>query len=59
MLESFFAAQSVDWNGIHHDHGGYFRPHPCPSASGMLRDPEQVGLFLVETIAEEGVRPIP
>jgi hypothetical protein len=55
-LKASFFVQSIYQNDAHNGHGACFGPHPCPSASGMLRDPEHDSLFLVEMPAGEGIR---
>jgi hypothetical protein len=51
-----FPAQLISQADVSKDPGECFGPHPYPSASGMLRDPEQECLYLVEVPAGEGKR---
>ena len=53
-LKASFFVQSTYQNDAHNGHGACFGPHPYPSASGMLRDPEHASLFLVEMPSGEG-----
>jgi hypothetical protein len=56
LLESFLFVQSIYQNCAYNEYGDCSGPHPCPSAYGMLRDPEHDRLLLVVMSAGEGIR---